>query len=46
LEQRASLGEKPFHPLVALLAEGTVADGEHLVDEEDGLVELRDDGEA
>jgi hypothetical protein len=45
-EERAPFGEQLVDAAVALLAERLVADGEHLVDEERGLVELRDDGEG
>lgn len=41
-EERAPFGEELVDAAVALLPEGLVADGEHLVDEEDGFVELRD----
>ena len=45
-EERPALGEQRLHALVALLAEVLVADREHLVDEHDGFVERRDEGEA
>ena len=40
------LVDERLHPLVALLAEALVADGEHLVDQDDRLLQRRDDGEA
>ncbi len=45
-EERLAAGEHVLHPLVALLAEGAVADGEDLVDEDDRLVEGGDDARS
>ena len=45
-EQGAAAGEQLLDAAVALLAERLVADGEHLVDEDDRLLEPGDHGEG